>query len=88
MYQSVLRNELSRRLGVEWNTVHNHVADIAGIPRRVVKHFSKRRTEIEAELDRLGLDGPDAARDAMLATRTLNERMASTGTPTRPTLSL
>lgn len=70
MYQSVLRNELSRRLGVEWNTVHNHVADIAGIPRRVVKHFSKRRTEIEAELDRLGLDGPDAARDAMLATRT------------------
>jgi conjugative relaxase-like TrwC/TraI family protein len=69
MYQSVLRNELSRRLGVEWNTVHNHVADIAGIPRRVVKHFSKRRTEIEAELDRLGLDGPDAARDAMLATR-------------------
>jgi hypothetical protein len=69
MYQSVLRNELSRRLGVEWNTVHNHVADIAGIPRRGVKHFSKRRTEIEAELDRLGLDGPDAARDAMLATR-------------------
>jgi len=70
MYQSVLRNELSRRLGVEWNTVHNHVADIAGIPRRVVTHFSKRRTEIEVELDRLGLDGPDAARDAMLATRT------------------
>lgn len=69
LYQSVLRNELSRRLGVEWNTVHNHVADIAGIPRRVVKHFSKRRTEIEEELDRLGLEGPDAARDAMLATR-------------------
>jgi conjugative relaxase-like TrwC/TraI family protein len=69
MYQSVLRNELSRRLGVEWNTVHNHVADIAGIPHRVVKHFSKRRTEIEAELNRLGLKGPDAARDAMLATR-------------------
>lgn len=70
MYQSVLRNELSRRLGVEWNTVHNHVADIAGIPRRVVKHFSKRRTEIELELDRLGLGGTDAARDAMLTTRT------------------
>ena len=70
LYQSVLRNELSGRLGVEWNTVNNHVADIAGIPRRVVKHFSKRRTEIEDELARLGVDGPDAARDAMLATRT------------------
>lgn len=69
LYQSVLRNELSRRLGVEWNTTSNHTGDIAGIPRRVLKHFSKRRTEIEDELDRLGLDGPDAARDAMLATR-------------------
>lgn len=69
LYQSVLRNELARRLGVEWNTVHNNVADIAGIPRRVLKHFSKRRAEIEDELERLGLDGPDAAREAMLATR-------------------
>ena len=71
VFQTALRNELSRRLGVEWLPVTGGVADIAGIPRRVLKHFSKRRNEIETELERTGRTGAAAAADATLATRTV-----------------
>jgi conjugative relaxase-like TrwC/TraI family protein len=71
VFQTALRNELSRRLGVEWLPVTGGVADIAGIPRRVLKHFSKRRNEIETELERTGRSGGAAAADATLATRTV-----------------
>jgi conjugative relaxase-like TrwC/TraI family protein len=70
VYQTVLRDELSTRLGVTWGPVHNHTADVAGIPRRVLRLFSKRRNEIRDELERVGADGPAAADAAMLATRT------------------
>ena len=69
VFQTALRNELSRRLGVEWLPVTGGVADIAGIPRRVLEHFSKRRNEIETELERTGQSGPAAAAAATLATR-------------------
>lgn len=70
VFQTTLRNELSRRLGVDWTPVHNGVADIAGIPKRVLKHFSKRRNKIEDELERTGRSGAAAAADVTLATRT------------------
>lgn len=70
VFQTALRNELSRRLGVAWLPVTGGVADIAGVPRRVLKHFSKRRNEIETELERTGRTGAAAAADATLATRT------------------
>lgn len=70
VFQTALRNELSSRLGVEWLPVTGGVADIAGIPRRVLTHFSKRRNEIETELERTGRSGAAAAADATLATRT------------------
>nr|MDQ3352849.1 AAA family ATPase [Actinomycetota bacterium] len=70
IYQTVLRSELTRRLGVEWGPLRNDVADLAGIPAEVVRMFSKRRVEIEAELDRRGMAGAAAAREAMLTTRT------------------
>jgi len=70
VFQTALRNELSQRLGIDWLPVHDGVADVAGIPRKVLKHFSKRRNEIEDELERTGRSGPAAAADATLATRT------------------
>lgn len=70
VFQTALRHELTRRLGVGWRPVHDHVADIAGISQRVLTHFSKRRNEIEDELERSGLSGPAAAAQATLATRT------------------
>ncbi|MEM1334762.1 MAG: MobF family relaxase, partial [Actinomycetota bacterium] len=70
VFQTALRNELTRRLGVEWTPVHNGVADVAGISKRVLKHFSKRRNEIEDELERTGRTGAAAAAQVTLATRT------------------
>lgn len=70
VFQTALRHELTRRLGVGWRPVHDHVADIAGISQRVLTHFSKRRNEIEDELERSGVSGPAAAAQATLATRT------------------
>jgi conjugative relaxase-like TrwC/TraI family protein len=69
VFQTVLRRELTERLGVEWLAVHDDAAEVAGVPRRVCRWFSKRRDDIEAELARLGQAGPAAAQAATLATR-------------------
>ncbi|MDJ0769259.1 MAG: MobF family relaxase, partial [Ilumatobacter sp.] len=69
LYQTVLRDELSRRLGVEWRPARNDMADIAGVPDRVLELFSKRRHEIEDELERQGASGLEAGNAAALATR-------------------
>jgi conjugative relaxase-like TrwC/TraI family protein len=69
VYQAVLRGELTRTLGVAWGPVRNGQADIAGIPQPLLRLFSKRRTQIEEQLERVGLDGPAAAQAATLVTR-------------------
>ncbi len=45
------------------------VAEITGIPKVLVKEFSTRRREIEAELDRTGSRGRKAAQRAAYVTR-------------------
>jgi conjugative relaxase-like TrwC/TraI family protein len=70
LYESQLRTELTRRLGVEWGAVRNGIADLAGIPSQVLRAFSRRRQEIEAHLAKVGEDGPRAAQVAAYATRT------------------
>ena len=69
VYQAVLRGELSRRLGVTWTPVRKGQAEIDGIPRPVLRLFSKRRAAITAALARAGRDDATAARAATLATR-------------------
>jgi conjugative relaxase-like TrwC/TraI family protein len=69
IYQAVLRGELTRTLGVSWTPVRNGQAEIAGMPPRLLRLFSKRRAQIEAQLDQLGLDTPQAAQAATLDTR-------------------
>lgn len=69
IFQAALRQELTMRLGVEWGPAVKDSCEIAGIPRRVLRLFSKRRSEIETELERLGQSGPRAAEQATLATR-------------------
>ena len=69
VYQAVLRSELSRRLGVEWLTVRDGIAEIAGVPEPVLRAFSRRRAEILAELERHGSSSARAAEAAALATR-------------------
>jgi conjugative relaxase-like TrwC/TraI family protein len=74
VYQAVLRSELSRELGVQWTVVRRGIAEIAGITRPVLRAFSRRRVEIEAELERHNTSGPAASEAAALATRLRKDR--------------
>jgi conjugative relaxase-like TrwC/TraI family protein len=69
LYEAKLRAELTRELGVGWTPVHNGIADIAGVSPAVMRGFSRRRAEIEAELARHGTSSAAAAQAAALRTR-------------------
>jgi conjugative relaxase-like TrwC/TraI family protein len=62
-------SELTRRLGVAWSAPRHGIADIAGIPERVLRAFSRRRQQIEAHLERVGRTGARAAQVAAYSTR-------------------
>jgi conjugative relaxase-like TrwC/TraI family protein len=74
IYQAVLRAELTRSLGLEWLPVRDGIAELAGVPQRVTKAFSRRRAEIEAALGQRGTSSPRAAEAAALATRRPKDR--------------
>ncbi|MGH9164389.1 MAG: MobF family relaxase, partial [Acidimicrobiales bacterium] len=69
VYQASFRHLAEYRLGLAADTVIRGWADVAGVPRSVVEHFSKRSEDIAAELERLGSDSPAARQAAALATR-------------------
>ena len=69
LYQAVLRSELTRTLGVEWLPTTRGIAELAGVPKPVMRAFSRRRAEIEAALAEHATSGPRAAEAAALATR-------------------
>ena len=52
LYQSVLRNELTHRLGVEWAPIVNGQAEIAGFPAELITVFSKRSADIKRDARR------------------------------------
>jgi conjugative relaxase-like TrwC/TraI family protein len=66
---AVIRNELTRTLGVEWLPVEQGLSDLAGIPRSAIDAMSTRRKEIESVAAELGLDSRDARQYAALSTR-------------------
>ena len=61
----MLREELTRRLGLEWQPVERGAADVCGVSRDVVEHFSQRRREI---LEAMAARGEHSARAAQVAT--------------------
>lgn len=69
LYQAALRRELGERLGLRWTDVRNGVADICGVDRGVIEHFSQRRAEILDEMARRGERSAGAAEVATLVTR-------------------
>jgi conjugative relaxase-like TrwC/TraI family protein len=69
VYQAALRAELTREIGAEWQAVVNGYADLAGIGRPVIDHFSQRRAEIVAAMAERGTDSPAAAEVAAYRTR-------------------
>lgn len=73
VYQAALRHELTSTLGVAWQPVVNGTADLQGVPREVIEHFSRRRADILAALDATGHSSAKAAQVATLATRQRKE---------------
>jgi conjugative relaxase-like TrwC/TraI family protein len=71
LYQSHLRALVSERLGLEWGAVSKGAAELSGVERPVLEHFSKRRHEMlrAAEEGGIGLGSKAAAESAALATR-------------------
>jgi conjugative relaxase-like TrwC/TraI family protein len=69
LYQAHLRHLLTIRLGVRWEDVKNGWAEIVGVPKPVVRAFSKRRKEIEELVAEAGYTSADAHQIATLATR-------------------
>lgn len=77
LYQAQLRIEIGRRLGLEWGETHNGMAELAGIPRHVLRVFSRRRRQIEARLAKTGHTSRRAAEVAALDTRTAKKEGGS-----------
>ncbi|MGI8478493.1 MAG: MobF family relaxase, partial [Gaiellaceae bacterium] len=73
LYQSQLRFELTRSLGVEWREPENGMAEIAGVPEGVLRAFSQRRAQVLDYLERQGSSGFYAAKVAAIATRDRKE---------------
>lgn len=69
VYQAALRAGVTRELGAEWQSVHNGYADLAGIGRGVIEHFSQRRAEILAAMSERGTSSAAAAEVAAYRTR-------------------
>ena len=58
IYRASYQQTLSRTLGVEWTPADAHGnRELQGVPEELVRGFSKRTGLIEAELDRLTVDG-------------------------------
>lgn len=74
-YRAELAYQLQQRLGVEVDRPTGRDGkpaswfEIKGVPEQLLKHFSKRRAEIEKELGARGLESASAAAFATLATR-------------------
>jgi ATP-dependent exoDNAse (exonuclease V) alpha subunit len=73
LYQSQLRFELTRSLGVEWRVPENGMAEIAGVPEGALRAFSQRRAQVLDYLKRRGSSGFYAAKVAAIETRDRKE---------------
>jgi conjugative relaxase-like TrwC/TraI family protein len=74
IYRATYQRELVRTLGVEWTATDAHGnRELQGMPEDLVRSFSKRTGQIDAELDRLTVDGrertPRLVKWAVQATR-------------------
>jgi conjugative relaxase-like TrwC/TraI family protein len=58
IYRATYQRELARTLGVEWTPADAHGnRELAGMPQELIRSFSKRTGQINAELERLAADG-------------------------------
>ena len=66
-----MRHQLTERLGVQWRPTRNGISEIDGAPSAVLRHFSKRRSQIE---DRLAIKGYSSGRAAQVAALSTRDR--------------
>ena len=69
VHEAAFRRELGARLGVQWQPARNGIADIDGVSPVVIEAFSRRRTEIDAQVADWGRTSASARQSAALATR-------------------
>ena len=74
LYQAALRGQLTERLGVQWTVVERGAADVLGVSREVIEHFSRRRAEILDHMLERGEHTARAAHVAALDTRRRKQR--------------
>jgi conjugative relaxase-like TrwC/TraI family protein len=94
IYRATYQRELVRTLGVGWTPADSHGnRELQGMPEDLVCSFSKRTSQIEAELERLVADGrertPRLVKWAVHATRSPKNTRPRTpctaaGGPRRP----
>jgi len=75
LYQTHLRAELGRTLGVEWEVPVKGMAEIRGVPQSVLSEFSQRRLQVVARLTEWGTAGWRAAQSAATLTRERKEHV-------------
>ncbi len=69
LYQAQLRREVTERLGLSWGPVEKGTADIEGVGRGVIEHFSQRRARILEHMEAHGGRSAVSAQVAALETR-------------------
>jgi conjugative relaxase-like TrwC/TraI family protein len=69
LYQTQLRHELTRTLGLGFREVHRGAAEVAGVPDETLRAFSRRRQEIEAQVKEMGGGSYRSAEVAALTSR-------------------
>ena len=69
LYQAALRAELTERLGLVWGPVRQGLAEPVAFRPEVLRHFSRRRAEIEAAMRDAGSTSAQAAQLAVFQTR-------------------
>ena len=71
LFEAEMRHELTNRFGVRWRPARNGISEIDGAPPAVLRHFSKRRSQIE---DRLAIKGYSSGRAAQVAALSTRDR--------------
>src|SRR5215211_5216877 len=75
LYETQLRHELTRRLGLSWTEPVKGMAELEHVPDEVIRAFSTRRQSLVEHMEALGTEGFAAARVAALATREAKEQV-------------
>jgi len=92
LFEAEMRHEMTQRFGVQWRQARNGISEIDGAPAAVLRHFSKRRSQIEDRLAIKGYSSGRAGRSPRSAPATARQtqsriRPCASGGNTRPSRS-